>query len=98
MKTMTLGTALAIFGGVVLALLALQLWWGTRRRQRRMQLDSESQLERTEPAMGGDGGPAGAALPAAAVQSRRQRPFRSPGGEDSAPRHRRANWNASSYR
>jgi hypothetical protein len=51
---MTLATALAGFGLLVLALLALQLWWGTRRQQRRLAADSAVSTGRTDPTMGGD--------------------------------------------
>ncbi len=53
---MTLATALAGFGLLVLALLALQLWWGTRRRQRGLNADNGLGAERQDPTMGGEGG------------------------------------------
>lgn len=48
---MKLGTALALFGVVVLLALALHAWWSTRRA--RPQAAPVLQAERTEPALGG---------------------------------------------
>ncbi len=57
---MTLTTALAALGLLVLAVLALQMWWGSRRRLRRQAAaDSVLSGERQDPPMGGDGGDAG---------------------------------------
>jgi hypothetical protein len=53
---MTLTTALSILGGLVLAVLALQLWWGSRRQQRRLAADSVTGTGRTDPTMGSEGG------------------------------------------
>jgi len=64
---MTLTTALSLLGLLVLAILALQLWWGTRRRQRQLAADSVLNGERTEPQLGGDTGGPGAADAAAAA-------------------------------
>jgi hypothetical protein len=52
---MTLTTALSILGLLVLAVLALQMWWGSRRQQRRLAADSVLNSERTDPPMGGEG-------------------------------------------
>ena len=54
---MTLSTALAILGVVVLLALAAQAWWTTRRSRRRMTADSQPQPDRVEPAMGANAGP-----------------------------------------
>ncbi len=57
---MTLSTALSILGLVVLGLLALQLWWGSRRKQRRLQAGEGAMGgERLDPPMGGAGGAGG---------------------------------------
>ncbi len=56
---MTLATALSILGLVVLAVLGLQMWWGTRRQQRRLAADSVMSGERLDPPMGGGGGGGG---------------------------------------
>jgi hypothetical protein len=53
----SLTTALALAGLAVLALLALQLWWGTRRRQRREQQDSVMLSERNDPPMDSSAAP-----------------------------------------
>jgi hypothetical protein len=56
MASMNLATALAIFGFAVLGLLALQLWWATKRKQRSLRVERGTPpAERVEPAMGGDG-------------------------------------------
>ena len=56
---MTLTTALAILGLLVLAVLALQMWWGSRRKQRRLATgDGVLNAERLDPPMGGEGGDA----------------------------------------
>ena len=52
---MTLSTALSILGLVVLAGLALQLWWGSRRKQRRLTADSVPGGERMDPHLGHNG-------------------------------------------
>jgi hypothetical protein len=49
---MTLTTALAIFGGVVLLALALHGWWNTRRAQPPTLTDTVPGAERVEPQMG----------------------------------------------
>jgi hypothetical protein len=69
---MTLATALAGFGLLVLALLALQLWWGTRRQQRSLAADSALNSARTDPPLGGEaaaGSEGHAGDPAAAVMA-----------------------------
>ena len=48
---MTLGTALAVFGGLLLALLALHGWWSTRRGQARRADDIMRADGRIEPPM-----------------------------------------------
>ncbi len=48
---MSLGTALALFGGAVLLALALHGWWTTRRRQPRSGPASALPDERVEPSM-----------------------------------------------
>lgn len=55
---MTLGTALALFGALLLALLALHGWWSTHRAQPR-RADEAAQAGRIEPPMGSAGGDAG---------------------------------------
>jgi hypothetical protein len=53
---MTLTTALSILGLLVLAVLALQMWWGSRRKQRRLAAtDSVLGGERLDPPLGGEG-------------------------------------------
>jgi hypothetical protein len=54
---MTLGTALALLGGVVLLALALHGWWNTRRVRPRHALPSPQGRDRVEPAMGGTTAP-----------------------------------------
>jgi hypothetical protein len=57
---MTLTTALSILGLLVLAVLALQMWWGSRRRQRQLAVaDSMLNAERSDPPMGGEARPEG---------------------------------------
>lgn len=52
---MTLTTGLALFGAVVVALLALQWWWAGRRRQRMQKVsDTTTGGERVEPALDGE--------------------------------------------
>ena len=48
---MTLSTALALFGAVVLLALALHAWWKTRRQAPRQIQDTVPGAERVEPAM-----------------------------------------------
>ncbi|MDO8419352.1 MAG: cell division protein FtsZ [Rubrivivax sp.] len=50
---MTLTTALALFGVVLLVALALHGWWSTRRAQPRQVAEPALNAERVEPAMGG---------------------------------------------
>lgn len=50
---LTLGTALAVFAGVVLLALALHGWWSQRRTPQRTLMDSVLPGDRVEPAMGG---------------------------------------------
>jgi hypothetical protein len=52
---MSLGTALAILGGVVLLALALQMWWQSRRSRPRTAPDSQLAADRVDPQMGSDG-------------------------------------------
>ncbi|MDP1901684.1 MAG: cell division protein FtsZ [Rubrivivax sp.] len=49
---MTLATALALLGGVVLLALALHGWWSTRRARPRHAAEAVPNAERVEPAMG----------------------------------------------
>jgi hypothetical protein len=49
---MKLGTALALFGGVVLLALALHGWWSTRRARPRKAVDSMLLAGRVEPPLG----------------------------------------------
>ena len=55
---MTLTTALALFGALLLLALALHGWWSTRRVQPRKVADSPGVAERVEPSMGGAEAPA----------------------------------------
>ncbi|MBK6472554.1 MAG: cell division protein FtsZ [Betaproteobacteria bacterium] len=48
---MTLGTALALFGAVVLLVLALHGWWTTRRSSSRLSSAAAGAAERVEPSM-----------------------------------------------
>ena len=64
---MTLTTALSILGLLVLAVLALQLWWGSRRKQRRLTADSAMGAERVDPPMGGEGAASGVDVEGAAA-------------------------------
>ncbi|MBA4178668.1 MAG: cell division protein FtsZ [Leptothrix sp. (in: Bacteria)] len=50
---MSLGTALALFGGVVLLALALHGWWSMRRAARRASPAAEPAADRVEPSMDG---------------------------------------------
>jgi hypothetical protein len=49
---MTLGTALALLGGVVLLALALHGWWSTRRARAQCATTARPGAERVEPALG----------------------------------------------
>jgi len=62
---MTLGTALALFGALLLLALALHGWWSTRRARPRKVADAAAAAVRVEPALGGVEPPAVSAEPAA---------------------------------
>ena len=49
---MTLSTALAIFGAIVLVGLALQLWWRARSKRSLLAVDSRLPGDRVEPSLG----------------------------------------------
>jgi ZipA, C-terminal FtsZ-binding domain len=49
---MTLSTALALLGGVVLLAIAVQLWWSSKRSRRRAATDSQLTPDRVDPQMG----------------------------------------------
>lgn len=68
---MTLGTSLALLGGVVVVLIALQGWWSARRAapRRAAQAPVPDPAQRVEPGFDEDGADAPAAAPAPEIRA-----------------------------
>ena len=87
--SITLAAALALFGVLVLGLLALQIWWAAQRKRRALQVELPSeQADRTEPTMDaatGTDGSAPAEADVAALAEIGTAPVASPAADGTAP-------------